>query len=125
MSSLVFAIAVPVIRARRAPRKLLLWSATRMAKKSRQAGVPDARRDVSPGPPSTPLGRARWLLEVGDVRRARSLAEEAVKSGPEAERAEARALLDRLRPDRASILTVAIVLLLILFAAWAAILRVR
>jgi FimV-like protein len=96
-----------------------------MAKKGRQAGAPDARREVPAGPPSTPLGRARWLLEVGDVRRARTLAEEAVKSGPESERAEARALLDRLRPDRASILAVVVVLLLILFAAWAAILRLR
>ncbi|MFN2547057.1 MAG: hypothetical protein ABR567_06485 [Myxococcales bacterium] len=99
-----------------------------MAKKSRQAGAaraPEARRDLSAGPPSTPLGRARWLLEVGDVRRARQAAAAAADSGPEPERAEARALLDRLRPDRNSILTVAVVLLLILFAAWAAILRVR
>jgi FimV-like protein len=96
-----------------------------MAKKGRQAGAAEARRDIQAGPPSTPLGRARWLLEVGDVRRARSLAVEVAKSGPEAERAEARALLDRLRPDRDSILAVVVVLVLILFAAWAAILRVR
>jgi len=99
-----------------------------MAKKSRQAGAPrtpEARRDVPAVPPTNPLGRARWLLEVGDVRRARALAAEAAESGPEAERAEARALLERLAPDPTSILTVAVVLVLILFATWAAILRVR
>ena len=93
-----------------------------MARKKQPAGE---RKDVSAGPPTTPLGRARWSLEVGDVRRARQLAAEAAQSGPEAERAEARALLDRIRPDRAAILTVVGVLLLILFAAWAAILRAR
>ena len=96
-----------------------------MAKKSRQTGAAEARRDTPAGPPSTPLGRARWLLEVGDVRRARLLAEEAARSGPEAERADARALLQRLRPDRDSVLAAAVVLGLILFAAWVAILRVR
>jgi len=99
-----------------------------MARKSRQAGAgrpPEARRDITAGPPATPLGRARWALEVGDVRRARAFATEAAQSGPEPERAEARALLERIRPDRASILVVAAVLVLILFAAWAAILRFR
>jgi hypothetical protein len=99
-----------------------------MARKSRQAGAgrpPDAHRDIAAGPPATPLGRARWALEVGDVRLARKLATEAAQTGPEPERAEARALLERIRPDRASLLTVAAVLLLILFAAWVAILRAR
>ena len=92
-----------------------------MAKKGKQAA--EQRRDVTAGPPATALGRARWALEVGDVRRARKLAQEAAQSGPEAERAEAQALLERIAPDRASILVVAGVLLLIAFAAWAAILH--
>ncbi len=98
-----------------------------MAKKGRQAGAAKQaeRRDVSAGPPSTALGKARWYLEVGDVRRAREFAAEAARSGPEAEREEARALADRLRPDRTAMLVVAAVLLLILFAAWAAILHAR
>lgn len=91
-----------------------------MAKKGKDA----------PGPaggttPATPLAKARWALEVGDVRRARQLAAEAASSGPEAERAEAKALLDHLGPDPRALLTVAIVLILIAFAAWAAILRTR
>jgi FimV-like protein len=99
-----------------------------MAKKSRQGGgavKAEPRRDVTAGPPDTPLGKARWYLEVGDVRRARRLAHEAEQGGPEAERAEARALSQRLRPDRAAMLVVGAVLLLIVFAAWAAILRLR
>ena len=91
-----------------------------MAKKSKQPGD---RRDITAGRPETPLGRARWALEVGDVRRARQFAAEAAESGPEPERAEARALLERIKPDRAAILVVAVVLVLIAFAAWAAILR--
>jgi hypothetical protein len=73
--------------------------------------------------PTTPLGKARWMLEAGDVRRARRYAEEAATTGPEAERAEARALLERIQPDRASLLVAAAVLVLIVFAAWIAILR--
>jgi FimV-like protein len=71
----------------------------------------------------TPLAKARWMLEAGDVRRARALAQEAATTGPEAERAEARALLERIEPDRAALLTAAAVLAMILFAAWIAILR--
>ena len=82
------------------------------------------RRESPPGAaPAGALGKARWMLEVGDVRRARAFAEEAAASGPEAERVEARALLDRLRPDRGALLVVAAVLLLIVIAAWLAILR--
>jgi hypothetical protein len=81
--------------------------------------------EVSATQPQTPLGKARWALEAGDVRRARRLAAEAAQSGPEAERAEAKALLDRLGPDLAALLTAAAVLLLIIFAAWAAILKAR
>ena len=65
------------------------------------------------------------MLESGDVRRARRYAEEAAATGSEADKAEARALLDRIRPDRTAMFTVAVVLLMILFAAWMAILRAR
>ena len=92
----------------------------RMAKKARKEA---AERKPDLAAPSTPLGKARWALEVGDLRRARALAEEAARSGPESERAEAERLLQRLRPDPAAMLTVALVLLLIVFAAWAAILH--
>src|SRR3954468_18757610 len=94
--------------------------APRMARKDRQKAP-----GVSATQPQTPLGKARWALEAGDVRRARQLAAEAARSGPEAERAEAQALLDRLGPDLAALLTAAAVLVLIVFAAWAAILRGR
>ncbi|HUJ27437.1 MAG TPA: hypothetical protein VLW85_15540 [Myxococcales bacterium] len=75
------------------------------------------------GEPVSPLARAKWSLEVGDVRRARALAREAAQAGPEADRAEAERLLARLRPDPAAMLTVAAVLVLIAIAAWLAILR--
>jgi len=87
-----------------------------------------ARKDkpaagASPPQPQTALGKARWALEAGDVRRARQLAAEAARSGPETERPQAEALLRRLGPDPRALLTVAIVLVLIAIAAWLAILR--
>ena len=80
-------------------------------------------RDVSE--PVSALDKARWSLEAGDVRRARVLAEEAARSGSEADRAEAERLLLRLRPDPVALLIVAGVLVLIAIAAWAALLRSR
>jgi hypothetical protein len=65
------------------------------------------------------------MLAAGDVRRARELAEEALRTGSERERVEARALLEQIKPDRAALLTVAIVLAMIVIAAWLAILRGR
>ncbi|HET7788266.1 MAG TPA: hypothetical protein VFL36_20000 [Myxococcales bacterium] len=91
-----------------------------MARKGRQT-VPE----VSATQPQTPLGKARWALEAGDLRRARQLAAEAARSGPESERAEAQALLEKLGPDLAALITAAVVLALIVFAAWAAILKAR
>jgi hypothetical protein len=87
-----------------------------------------ARKDkpaagVSPPQPQTALGKARWALEAGDVRRARQLAAEAARSGPETERPEAEALLRKLGPDPRALLTVGAVLVLIAIAAWLAILR--
>ena len=87
-----------------------------MAKKGKLPGAA-----ASPVQPQTPLAKARWALEAGDVRRARELAAEAVRSGPESERAEAEALLRRLGPDMRAIAVAAVVLLLILIAAWAGI----
>lgn len=63
------------------------------------------------------------MLAAGDVRRARELAEEALRTGPEPERADARALLEQIKPDRTALLTAAIVLGMIVLAAWLAILR--
>jgi hypothetical protein len=80
---------------------------------------------ASPPQPQTPLAKARWALEAGDVRRARELAAEAARSGPESERPEAEALLRRLGPDMRAIAVAAGVLVLILIAAWVAILRTR
>ena len=94
-----------------------------MARKDRQAKA--ALRPASSPAPATPLGRARWMLEAGDVRRARQYAREAADAGPEGERGEARELLERLQPDRAALLVAAAVLLLIAVAAWVAILRVH
>jgi hypothetical protein len=91
-----------------------------MATKGRQPGAA-----ASPPQPQTPLGKARWALEAGDVRRARELAAAAARSGPEAERAAAEALLRKLGPDPRALLTAAAVLLLIVIAAWLAILRTR
>ena len=92
--------------------------AARMARKNKQTGD-----RAAPAAPDGALGKARFMLESGDVRRARQYAEEAAANGSEAEKAEARALLDHIRPDRTAIVTVGIVLLMILFAAWIAILR--
>jgi hypothetical protein len=89
-----------------------------MAKKGK---LPPAQ--ASPPQPQTPLAKARWALEAGDVRRARQLAAEAARSGPESE--EAEALLRRLGPDMRALATAALVLLLIVIAAWVAILRTR
>jgi hypothetical protein len=80
---------------------------------------------ASPPQPQTPLAKARWALEAGDVRRARELAAEAARVGPESERAEAEALLRRLGPDMRAIAVAAVVLLMILIAAWVTILRPR
>ena len=91
-----------------------------MAKTGRQ--IPAG---VSSTQPDTALGKARWALESGDVRRARRLLAEAAASGPESERSEARSLLDRLGPDLRAVAVAAVVLLMIVFAAWAAILRAR
>lgn len=62
-------------------------------------------------------------MEAGDVRRARALAAQAVRSGTEGERAEAERLLERLGPDPRALLVAAFVLALIAVAAWLAILR--
>jgi FimV-like protein len=94
-----------------------------MAKKSKQAAARPAAAEGKGGPESTPLSRAREALEAGDARRARTLAKEAAQSGPEPEREEARKLLARMAPDPVALLTVAVVLLLIAVAAWAALLR--
>lgn len=73
----------------------------------------------------TPIAQAKAALARGDVRRARKLAAEAARAASEAERGEARALLERTRPDPQSLLAVGAVLALILVALWAAILRLR
>jgi FimV-like protein len=78
---------------------------------------------VSPTQPQTPLAKARWYMEAGDVRRARALAAEAARTGPESERPDAEALLRRLGPDMRAIAVAAGVLVLIILAAWLAILR--
>jgi len=96
-----------------------------MAKKSKSARQQAAERKADPTAPSTPLQKAQWALESGDVARARALALEAARSGPEAERPEAARMLERLKPDPRALLTVAMVLLMIVVAAWAALLRAR
>jgi hypothetical protein len=78
---------------------------------------------ASPPQPQTPLAKARWALEAGDLRRARRLASDAARSGPEAERPDAEALLRKLGPDPRALLVAAIVLAMIVIAAWLAILR--
>jgi hypothetical protein len=78
---------------------------------------------ASPPQPQTPLAKARWALEAGDVRRARELAAEAARSGPERDRQDAEALLRKLGPDMRAVAVACGVLLLIVIAAWMAILR--
>ncbi len=94
-----------------------------MAKKSKAGRQEAAERKPDPAVPATPLAKARWAMEAGDVRRARVLAEEAARSGPEAERAEAQKLLARLGPDPVAILVASLVLLFIAIAAWTALLH--
>ena len=83
----------------------------------------ETRRETPAKAPTTLLGKARWMLELGDVRRARELAGQAAGAGSEADKEEARALLERLAPDRVILLAAAAVLALILVATWIAILR--
>ena len=83
----------------------------------------ETRREAPAGAPITALGKARWMMRLGDVRRARAFAEEAAGAGSSADQAEARGLLDRLRPDRDAMLAAGAVLVLITAAAWVAILH--
>ena len=92
-----------------------------MASKNRQTAA--VRGGPGAAEPASALAKARQVLDEGNVRRAREYAQEAASTGPEAERGEARALLDRLAPDRTVLLVIGGVLLLIVLAAWAAILR--
>jgi hypothetical protein len=94
-----------------------------MAKKSKAGRQVAAERKPEAAVPASPLAKARWAMEAGDVRRAGVLAEEAARSGPEEERAEAQKLLARLRPDPVAILVASLVLLAIVLAAWAALLH--
>jgi hypothetical protein len=73
--------------------------------------------------PAGALAQARVALGRGNVRAARASLAEALAKGPEGEREEVRALLARTAPDPRALLTAAGVLLLILIAAWVAILR--
>jgi hypothetical protein len=82
-----------------------------------------ARKTETPVAPKTPLGQARAALQVGNVRLARKLAAEAAATGPEGERDEARQLAQSLSPDPQPLIVVAAVLILIIIAAWLAILR--
>ena len=84
----------------------------------------DLPRELKTGPASA-LVRARHSLDAGNVRRARAEAAESLRSGPDADKAPAQALLARLAPDQGALLAAAAVLLVVLFAAWAAILRLR
>jgi hypothetical protein len=71
----------------------------------------------------TPLSRARAALQAGNARLARQLADEAATSGPESEREESRKLAAQLQPDSVPLLVIGAVLVLIVMAAWLAILR--
>jgi hypothetical protein len=86
-----------------------------MARKSKVLEAGAAQR--------TPLERARAALVAGNAKAARQLANEAATSGPEAERDEARALAGQLAPDLQPLLVISGVLVLIIIAAWLAILR--
>ena len=85
--------------------------------------VPSGARGAPGSGTSDPLARARLAFAAGNVRAARSLAAQILASGPEAEREEAAAIRDRTRPDPRALITVAVVFLIILFAAWVAIFR--
>jgi hypothetical protein len=81
-------------------------------------------RQTTPGPqPSALMARVRLALAAGNVRGARSLSREIVAAGPDAERVEAAAILERTRPDPRALITTLSVIAIILFAAWAAILH--
>jgi hypothetical protein len=71
----------------------------------------------------SPLRRARAALVAGNARQARQLAAEAASTGPAAEREEGRKLAQQLEPDPQPLLVVGAVLILIIVAAWLAILR--
>jgi hypothetical protein len=86
-----------------------------MARKSKVLEAGAAQR--------SPLERARAALVAGNARAARQLADEAAANGPEAEREEARALAGQLAPDFTPLLVISGVLILIIVAAWLAILR--
>lgn len=100
-----------------------------MARKTRPS-APTARGPEA-GPPTPPVaqhargpfGEAESALARGDVRTARALLRTLAESGPEQDRAAARARLARMTPDPAALVTVAIVAVLILIATWLAIFR--
>lgn len=82
-----------------------------------------ARKTETPVAPKTPLGQARAALQAGNTRLAHKLASEAAATGPEGEREEAQKLERSLAPDPQPLMVVAAVLILIIVAAWLAILR--
>lgn len=84
---------------------------------------PGRERAASGAAPSDALARARLAFAAGNSRAARALAAQILASGPEPERDEAAAIRDRTSPDPRALVTVAVVFLIILFAAWAAIFR--
>ncbi len=69
------------------------------------------------------LKQARRALGRGDLRSARALARKIVSTGLEADKPEAVAMIERMRPDRQSMLVAAAVLAMIWIAIWAGLLR--
>lgn len=96
---------------------------TRKGTANRAVEPAPAGKNSSGAAPSDPLARARIALSAGNVRGARALAREIAAHGPDAERAEAAAILERTSPDPRALITTLTVIAIIVFAAWVAILR--
>ena len=97
------------------------------ASEAQRGEAPPAARlpELDPKDPATEgLLRARASLARGDLRKAGSLAREALQGNPSAAaRAEASRLLADSAPDRAALLVSLVVLTAIAIAAWAGLLH--
>jgi hypothetical protein len=98
-----------------------------MAKRRAQGNKPGAPATEPPRAPSSgneALDEARAALARGDARRVRELSRSVLAGTPPAPiREEAERLLDVTAPDKAALLTAALVFATIAIAAWVALLH--
>jgi hypothetical protein len=82
-----------------------------------------ARARNKPVPPGSALAQAKEALARGDTRRSRAILRQALATDPTVDRAAAEALLQRTRVDPVALGVAGAVLLVIVLAAWFALLH--